>query len=74
MDDIVWESNLDEIYACSVIRIAPYFGKLTVKNTQNGEYLLDKEVGLSYDAHFGPDIENVTYWEDLCIEAVDNAT
>jgi len=67
----IWEAQLDDIFDCTVIRTGERTGQLTVKENVNGNILLDKEVGLSYGALFGPDIDDVTLWQELCIEVVD---
>lgn len=70
--NIVWESTLDDIFECKVTRIDDYKGQLTVKENVNGQILLDKEVGLSYGAQFGPDMDDVAQWQEMCVEVVDN--
>lgn len=67
----VWEATLDNKYHCSVSRTGDYTGKLKVIDTEKDSIILDKEVGLSYQAMFGPDVDDVRLWEDLSIEAVD---
>ena len=71
MSNIVWEATLDNIYKCEVTRIDEYKGKLKVTNTENAFVLLEQEVGLSYGARFGPDIDDVALWQDLSCKAVD---
>lgn len=72
MTDLVWQSMLDEVFDCRVTRTGPYRGQLTVTDTKNAFDLIEKEVTLSYDAKFGPDIADVGLWQQLCVEAVDN--
>ena len=69
---IIWESQLDNIFDCKVTRISDRTGQLTVRENITGQLLLDKEVGLSYGAHFGPDVADVGLWQELCVNAVDN--
>lgn len=71
MYEIVWESKLDEIYSCKVIKQGGYQGLLTVKNIKTEEFLLEKDVSLAFNSMFGPDIDDIAYWEDLCVAAVD---
>lgn len=71
MKDIIWESTLDSIYLCEVVRLTNRTGQLTVKNNQTNNILFNQEVGLSYGAEFGPDMDDVAHWQDLCIGAVD---
>jgi hypothetical protein len=67
---VVWEAQLDEVYDCKVTRIDEYKGKLTVID-QFDRVLLEEEVGLMYGAMFGPDIADVSHWEDKCVEVID---
>ena len=68
--DIVWEATLDDRYDCKVIRTGEYTGTLTVTDTADNTQLLSEDVGLSYQARFGPDISDVALWEDKCIAVV----
>jgi len=72
MSQTIWESKLDNIYQCEVTRTDEYRGVLKVTNTENDFVLLEQEVGLSYDARFGPDMADVAEWQHLIIQAVDN--
>lgn len=67
---IIWEAKLDDIYDCKVTRIGEYRGKLTVTDSSN-KVLLDEEVGLMYDAQFGPDISDVALWEEKIVNLID---
>lgn len=69
--DYVWEARLNKKYHCTVTRIAERKGQLKIVDEENQEVLLNKEVGLSYGAIFGPDIDDVMDWEQTCIETVD---
>lgn len=69
---IVWEGTLDERYRCVVVRKRPYLGHLTLTDTETEEVLLERDVGLAYDAIAGPDIDNVRHWQDMAVEAVDS--
>lgn len=70
--DYVWEAHLDQKYHCTVTRSSERTGNLKIVDEENKEILLEKEVGLSYGAIFGPDIDDVMDWERICIETVDN--
>lgn len=67
----IWEAKLDKEFDCKVERLRERVGHLSVTNTESKEVILDKDVDLSYGALFGPDVDDVAYWQDLCIEAVD---
>jgi hypothetical protein len=67
---IVWNSQLDQIYDVSVVRINRDRGTLYVK--LGDTILYEKEVGLSYDAIFGADMFDIQSWMYTGIEVVDN--
>lgn len=69
--EIIWQAMLDKRYGCTVVRLNESQGRLVVADEDKKEVLLDKIVGLSYGAKFGPDISDIGYWEDLCLETVD---
>jgi hypothetical protein len=67
----IWESELDGKYRCSVTRINKRGGTLRVEDTESGKMLLEQDVGLLYGAQFGPDVEDVEKWQDICVAVVD---
>lgn len=68
-EDVVWRSLLDKRYTVRVIRTGPYRGELSICD---GEQLLHRQnVGLSYDALFGPDAGDVAEWRHLAVAFVD---
>ena len=71
--ETIWESTVDDgMYECKVKRIAEREGILTVLNVTNQKTILRTPVELAYGASFGPDVHDVTYWETLCITAIDS--
>jgi len=52
-----------------VVRIKPYHGIFTL--TRGDQCLLRCEVGISYDAPFGPDAEDIIEWRRLGIAGAD---
>jgi hypothetical protein len=68
-EDLVLSTVLDVRYAIEVRRLRPYRGELTI--TEGDRILFRKEVGLSYDALFGPDIGDVDNWEEEALRFVD---
>lgn len=70
MAEIIWESQLDGVFDCKVERIDERVGRLTVID-QFDRMLLNKEVGLSYGAMFGPDVSDIALWEDMIIKVID---
>ena len=68
--ELVLQNSLDEgKYVLTVIRVKPYWGRLTL--TRGDSIVLEQDVGLAYDAPFGPDAEDVQGWYELAIEAAD---
>lgn len=69
--DAVWESKLDNRYNCKVVRIDEYNATLTVVDGTDDNVLLCSPVTLMYGAKFGPDVEDVSLWQDMCIKTID---
>jgi len=70
--DVVWMNTIDGgTWGCAVTRTAPYQGRLTVWRTETHEIILDEQVGLAFDAVFGPDVADLAEWQDKIIAAVD---
>ena len=68
-DFTVWSSRLDGRFTVKVIWIAPYRGELTIAD---GAIVLYREpVSLSYNAQFGPDVDDVRSWQESAIAFVD---
>lgn len=65
----VWSALLDKHYLISVNRTAPCQGTLTISDA--GHLLHREQVSLAYDALFGPDIDDVSYWRQLAVAFVD---
>ncbi len=71
--DKIWEAQLDDRYDCTVTRINEAHGLLTVTDTTDKKILLSDEVTLAYGARFGPDVDDVAYWQERCVQAVDGS-
>jgi len=70
--DVVWMNTIDGgVWGCSVIRTAPYQGRLSVWNAETHDIILDEQIGLAFDAVFGPDVGDLTEWQDKIIAAID---
>jgi hypothetical protein len=67
---IVWQSTLDGRYEAVVVRIAPYQGLLTIRDA--GEEIFSQQVGLMYNAQFGPDMADVADWQEIVVNFIDN--
>lgn len=70
MNYVIWESKLDDKYDIRVERVAPYEGELVI--SEGDKILTIKQVTLTYDAKFGPDINDIREWERSCINFIDN--
>jgi len=68
--EYIWESELDNKFACSVVRINKRGGNLRVVESATGRELLNQDVGLMYGAQFGPDVEDVAKWQSICTAVV----
>lgn len=66
---LVWEAGLDKRYTAQVHRTGDYTGMLYL--FEGDSQLMEKKVGLSYRALFGPDIGDVAEWEEACLEFID---
>jgi hypothetical protein len=70
MNYTIWESTLDKKFTVWVERVAPYEGELVI--SEKGKMLTIKQVTISHDAMFGPDINDIRDWEAFCIDFIDN--
>lgn len=69
---IVWTATLDQRYEITVLRTDPYQGKLVIKDmADSNKELFTKQVGLAYDALFGPDVDDVMTWQELAANYID---
>lgn len=75
-DEPVWEGTIDNgtwVARVTQLETNAYRGTLTVtKVSDPGVVLLDEEVGLSYAAQFGPDVDDVNMWTTMTIEVIDH--
>ena len=69
--EYIWEAELDGKYKCTVTRINKRGGNLRIVETVTERELLNQDVGLMYGAQFGPDVEDVAKWQDICVAVVD---
>lgn len=60
---------LDDRYRITVVRTRPYQGVLTIVDKDTPETILfQKDVGLSYNAEAGPDIDDMMEWQQIAVE------
>lgn len=69
--EVIWSAKMDKRYDCIVIRTGEYTGQLSVTDSQTSIVHLTKDVKLFYGAKFGPDQSDVLFWEDVCMEVID---
>jgi hypothetical protein len=70
---VVWHQTVDRnVWWAKVTRVDNYKGRLQVGRVSDDEIILDEEVGLAYQAIFGPDVDDVALWQEKTIEAIDS--
>jgi hypothetical protein len=69
----VWEGTVDDqTWEVKVVRVSDYRGTLTVTRISDQKEILREEVGLAYQAIFGPDVDDLNMWQVMSIEAIDH--
>lgn len=70
----IWHSHVDDnAYTAWVTQEDDgYKGILRVQRNSDNEMILERTVGVSYAARFGPDIGDVNLWEEFTLNAIDN--
>lgn len=72
MGQVVFEAILDEAWSVKVTRTADYAGELTITPVGESDPAHRREVILSYNATFGPDVADVHAWQDIAANWVDD--
>jgi hypothetical protein len=69
----VWDGVLDGKYLCHVDGYSDdwYEGVLTIRDKDTDTILHAESVGIAYGARFGPDMDDVDEWTNLCINFID---
>ncbi len=68
--DLVYENSLDGgKYKLRVLREKPYLGRLTL--TRDDVIVHERDVGIMYDAPYGPDVEDIQTWQQISTDAAD---
>lgn len=76
----VWQGRLDDKYSVIVLREAePYKAELLIfglneDEEEKEEILFRQDVGLAYNAQFGPDWDDVFSWQNIAIKFADEPT
>ncbi|UDL15962.1 hypothetical protein QEH42_gp256 [Microbacterium phage Pumpernickel] len=70
--DTIWSATLDKKWLVEVTghEDSQYRGTLTIKD--GDEVVFTQEVGVSYGAMFGPDVDDVATWQTIAINYIDN--
>lgn len=71
MSNIIWETKLDDQYACIVYRIDATRGQLMVKNLNTNAVVLDQRVDLT-QGDAGVSTTDITAWYTLSKLAIEN--
>lgn len=70
---VVWAQILDDRYFMEVVRTKPYNGEFRVFDNADGNKLVWQEaVGISFNAPFGVDVNDMAAFQDKGIDVVDN--
>jgi hypothetical protein len=72
LPNIVWVALLDARYKVTIVRKEPYRGSLELRDGE--DLILEQDVGLSYDAMFGPDAADVVEWREIATQFIDKRT
>lgn len=71
-DGLVYRNTVDNgTFEVKVTRLSAYSGQFTVTVRGSEEVLLSEEVGLAYQAMFGPDVADVAEWQNRAITVID---
>lgn len=69
---VIWENTMDGgTWKTQVLRTGSYTGVLQICDKES-TLVHQEEVGLAYQALFGPDVDDVAKWEQICIDVVDH--
>ena len=68
-DTAIWSSMLDRRYTVAVNRLGQYRGELMIRD--GAQLIHRQEVSLMYGAIFGPDIDDVSAWQEIATRVVD---
>lgn len=69
---LVWVAILDRRFKCEVQRTGTRQANLLVFDSKDNDKVIhETKVPLAYDAKFGPDITDVSEWQEMCAKAVD---
>lgn len=72
MRDVVWTATVDgNTWRVDVVQKGAYNADLEIYRLPDETLVHREEVGLSYQAMFGPDALDVAYWQDRAIEVID---
>lgn len=73
MEDVIWADTVDNgAWEAKVVGTSDRAGELTVTESATGQVVHRETVGLSYGAVFGPDVADLSQWQDTVINVIDN--
>ena len=71
-EGVVWAGVIDCRYAIEVQRTTPYNGLYIIYDLDDNKVIYTENVSVSYDAKFGPDINDVNVWQEKACGVVDS--
>lgn len=69
MNNKIWKDVLDKKYPTYVERLEPYKGELVIMDGDKEIYR--RPINISYDAKFGPDVMDISEWENMVAKFID---
>ena len=69
-----WSAILDNRFKIEVQRTEPYMGVLCIWDGKDSDKLLfEEEVPIGWDARFGPDVSDLSFWQEKVCQFIDHA-
>lgn len=73
MRDVVWTATVDDnTWRIDVVRTDDYRANLEIYRVDGDELVHTEQVGLTYQAMFGPDVDDVAQWQHRSLEVIDS--
>lgn len=71
--DQVWFATVDNhAWQVEVTRTGDHRGVMVISSGDGRNEIYVEEVNLAFDALFGPDVDDVAYWQEKAIEVIDS--
>lgn len=72
-EPVVWRSRLDKRYLIEVVRTDDNVAQFRMFDHDHDDRLvMDEPVGLAYGAMFGPDVDDVSVWQERAMYVADH--